>query len=133
MADAPVAARGRGAYNAGMGSKQPSEIDAWLRAGGTVIAASERGARAVTAAYHRARRAEGLTAWAAPDVRDWHSFAQQEWEKRNRDARMVLNPLQEQALWAGIVKQVSPAAAHLEAPRQRLAAMAMEAHGLICS
>jgi ATP-dependent helicase/nuclease subunit B len=133
MADAPVAARGRGAYNAGMGSKQPSEIDAWLRAGGTVIAASERGARAVTAAYHRARRAEGLTAWAAPDVRDWHSFAQQEWEKRNRDARMVLNPLQEQALWAGIVKQVSPAAAHLEAPRQRLAAMAMEAHRLICS
>jgi probable DNA repair protein len=116
-----------------MGSKQPSEIDAWLREGGTVVTASERAARDVTDAYHRARQAEGLTAWAAPDVRDWHGFAQQEWEKRNRDARMVLNPLQEQALWAGIVKQVSPVAAQLEAPRQRLAAMAMEAHGLICS
>ncbi len=106
-------------------------MDAWLRNGGTVVTASERGARAVAAAYHRARQAEGLTAWPAPNVRDWQSVALEEWEKRNRDARMVLNPLQEQALWAGIVKK-RHGEADLEVPRQRLAAMAMDAHRLIC-
>jgi probable DNA repair protein len=116
-----------------MGTRHSRETDAWLRSGGIVVAASERGARAVTAAYHRARRAEGLTAWAAPDVRDWHGFAQREWEKRSRDSRMVLNSLQEQVLWAGIVKEANGVAAGLEAPRQRLAAMAMEAHRLISS
>ena len=116
-----------------MGTRQSREIDARLREGGTVVAASERGARAVLAAYHRARRAEGLKAWAAPDVRDWHSFALREWERRNGDARMVLNPMQEQALWAEIVKEMGGAAAELEAPRQRLAAMAMDAHRLLCS
>jgi len=120
------------AYNAEMGTRSEADIDAWLRAGRTVVTASERGARAVSAAYHRARRAEGMTAWPAPDVRDWQGFVQQEWGKRNRDARMVLNSLQEQALWAGIVREESGTAAQLEAPRQRLAAMAMDAHRLIC-
>jgi ATP-dependent helicase/nuclease subunit B len=98
-----------------------------------VVAASERGARAVALAYHRARQTEGLTAWPAPDVRDWQSFAVEEWEKRNADARMVLNPLQEQALWAGVVKERHGEAASFPGPLHRLAAMAMEAHRLICS
>ena len=50
-------------------------IDAWLRGGGLVIAASERAARALAAAFHRARRAEGLIAWPAPEIRDWTSFS----------------------------------------------------------
>jgi probable DNA repair protein len=98
-----------------------------------VVAASERGARAVALAYHRARQAEGLTAWPVPDVRDWQSFAVEEWEKRNADTRMVLNPLQEQALWAGIVKERHGEAASFPGTLHRLAAMAMEAHRLMCS
>ncbi len=108
-------------------------IDAWLRSGGTVVSASERGARAIANAYHRARQAEGLTAWPAPDVWDWQSFALVEWEKRNHDARMMLNPLQEQALWAGIVKERYGEADSFPGTLHRLAAMAMEAHRLICS
>jgi ATP-dependent helicase/nuclease subunit B len=108
-------------------------IDAWLKSGGTVVTASERGARAIALAYHRARQAEGLTAWPAPDVRDWQSFALDEWEKRNHDSRMVLNPLQEQATWAGIVKERHGEAGSFPATLQRLATMAMEAHRLICS
>ena len=108
-------------------------MDAWLRSGGTVVAASERGARAVAAAYHRARQADGITAWLAPDVRDWQSFALSEWQKRNRDARMVLNPLQEQALWAEIVKERHGEAASFPGTLHRLALMAMDAHRLICS
>jgi probable DNA repair protein len=106
-------------------------MDAWLRGGGTVVTASERSARAIVAAYHRARRGEGLAAWPAPNVKDWQSFALEEWEKRNGKACMVLNPLQEQGLWAGIVKERHDAV-DLEGPRQRLAAMAMDAHRLIC-
>ena len=45
---------------------------------------------------------------------------------------MVMNPLQEQALWAGIVKERQGEAASFPGPLHRLAAMAMEAHRLIC-
>ncbi|MGB6727282.1 MAG: PD-(D/E)XK nuclease family protein [Terracidiphilus sp.] len=114
-----------------MGTRSEAEMDAWLRKGGTVVTASERGARAIAADYHRARQAEGLTAWPAPDVKDWQSFALEQWEKRIGDERMVLNPLQEQSLWAGIVKE-RHGETDLESPRQRLALMAMEAHRLIC-
>jgi len=41
-------------------------MDAWLRDGGLVITASDRAARAIAAVFHRARQAEGLTAWPAP-------------------------------------------------------------------
>ncbi len=116
-----------------MEKKERAGIDGWLRDGGSVVTASERGARAVAAAYHRARLAEGLTAWPAPDVKDWQSFAREEWEKRNRDARIVLNSTQEQAMWAEIIREKTGVAADLEGPRQRLAAMAMEAYRLICS
>jgi len=35
---------------------------------------SDRAARALTEAFHRARQSEGLTAWAAPNIFDWKSF-----------------------------------------------------------
>lgn len=97
-----------------------------------MVAASERSARAIAAAYHRARQAEGLVAWPAPDVRDWQSFAVGQWRKQSHDARMVMNSLQEQALWAGIVKDRHGEAASFPGTLHRLAAMAMEAHRLIC-
>lgn len=110
-----------------------AEIDAWLQSGRTVVTASERGVRAIARAYHRLRQADGLTAWPAPDVRDWQSFAVAEWEMRNADARMVLNPLQEQSLWAEIVRERHGEAGSFPGTLHRLAAMAMEAHRLICS
>jgi probable DNA repair protein len=108
------------------------EIDAWLREGGLVVTASERATRAVAAAFHRARRAEGLSAWPAPNVLDWMSFARGEWERRSGDGRMALNPAQERKLWVEIAGQDSFLAAILEGPRHRLAALAMEAHELLC-
>src|ERR1017187_5096340 len=68
------------AYNAGMGARKETgpeseaEITAWLRAGGWVVTASERAARAIAASFHRARRAEGLAAWPAPAILDWQTF-----------------------------------------------------------
>jgi ATP-dependent helicase/nuclease subunit B len=109
------------------------EVDAWLRAGGVVVAASDRAGRAVRAAYHRARRAEGLNAWAAPEVLDWNAFARKEWEARVMDGRLILNATQEQSLWSRIVAESEHTAGWLEGPRRRLADLAAGAQDLLCA
>ena len=116
-----------------MGALAADEINAWLREGGLVVTASDRAARALAAGFHHARRAEGLTAWPAPNILDWKSFARDTWEQRTADARLVLNPAQEQALWVEIAGADRSLATLLEGPRHRLAALAMEAHELLCS
>lgn len=123
----------RRAYNAEMGSISAGQVDAHLCAGGTVVAASARAARALVSAFHRARRAEGREAWLAPQVMDWQSFSRRAWEERATDLRLPLNPLQEQSLWEQVIRESGHAAAILEGPRRNLAAMAMQAHGLLCS
>ena len=114
-----------------MTSELPS-IDTWLRDGGIVVTASERAARSLAQAFHRARRAEGLTAWPTPYIQDWQSFARTAWNERAIDGRVVLSPLQEQSLWARIVAQAAPEAVQLSGAGDRLAALAMDAHHLLC-
>ena len=109
------------------------EIDAWLRDGRLAVTASERAARSLAAAYHRARRAEGLTAWPTPNIQDWHSFIQDAWNQRVLDGRFVLNPRQEQLLWAQILASGGENLGLLEGPRYRLADLAAQAHQLLCS
>jgi probable DNA repair protein len=116
-----------------MGALATVEIDAWLREGGLVVTASDRAARALAAGFHRDRLSEGLTAWPAPNILDWKNFVRTAWEKRSTDARLMLNPAQEEALWVEIVGQDRSMATLLEGPRHRLAALAMEAHELLCS
>jgi len=119
-----------------MGSLQagaaPHEIDAWIRDGGIVVTASERAARSLLEDYHRSRRAEGLTAWPAPNILSWSNFVRSEWESRNRAGRLALNLPQEQSLWAEIIARRERSAGLLDGPRHRLAARAIEAHQLIC-
>src|ERR1035437_1335395 len=95
---------GPAAYNAEMGVLA-AEIDAWLREGGQVVTASDRAARALADAFHRARLNEGLSAWPAPNILDWKSFARAAWQQRTADARLLLNPAQEEALWVEIAGQ----------------------------
>jgi probable DNA repair protein len=122
-----------------MGPLAAIQIDAWLREGGLVVTASDRAARALMAAFHRDRQTEGLTAWPAPDILDWRSFARTAWLQRTtREAsaggvRLLLSPAQEQALWVDIAGADHSLATLLEGPRFRLAALAMEAHELLCS
>ncbi len=103
-----------------------------MRGGGLVVTASERAARFLLAAYHRARRAEGLKAWATPNVQDWRSFVHSEWARRNLDARLLLNSLQEQSIWAAILAKSRLSAGLLEGPRYRIADLAIQAHQLLC-
>ncbi len=121
------------AYNAGMGTISASELDAWLSAGGLVVTASERAARAMLRAYHRARQSEGRTAWIAPSITHWQAFVRDAWEKSARDGRLVLSPQQELLLWRRIVAASQLPAAMLDGPRRKLAALAMEAHARICA
>jgi probable DNA repair protein len=116
-----------------MGDLAPDEIDSWLRKGGTVVTASERAARTLATRFHHTRRREGLTAWPAPQIHDWKSFIRKSCAELLLDGRLVLNPLQEQSIWADILQQNGLQAGLLEAPRYRLAAMAMSAHELLCS
>ena len=111
------------------------EIDGWLQAGGLVVAASERAARALAARFHRARRAECLGAWPAPAIFDWQSFVLDVWEKQTKasDGRLVLNSQQEHSIWVQIAGSSQHMATLLEGPRHRMANLAMEAHKLLCS
>ena len=121
---------------AAQAAKRGEEIDRWLLGGGRVVTASERAARALVSAFHRARQAEGLTAWPVPNVQDWKSFARSAWEVRaaqQGDGRLLLNPAQEEALWVEIAARDRSLATLLEGPRHRLASLAMEAHQLLCS
>jgi probable DNA repair protein len=115
-----------------MGPEAGAEIDHWLQAGGLVLAASERAARALQSAFHQRRRVEGLTAWPAPAIHTWAGFVRTQWEARG-DSRMLLNPAQERALWSGILEGEPHLATLLAGPRHRLAALAMRAHALLCS
>lgn len=108
-------------------------IDAWLRDGGIVVTASDRAARALAAGYHRRRQLGGLKAWTAPRIQDWRSFALGAWAARTVDARLVLAPQQELALWMRIVSRDKLPATALEGPRRRVAALAMEAHELLAT
>jgi probable DNA repair protein len=110
-----------------------AEIDAWLRQGGLVVTASERAARSMASAFHRARQAEGLSAWNAPNIQDWSSFVRSAWSARTLDGRLLLNSTQEQVIWAGIAAADGRLATLLEGPRYRLADLAMEANELLCS
>lgn len=115
-----------------MGETPAVEIDAWLRGGGIVVTASERSARSLALAYHRARRAEGLTAWLTPNIQDWKTFARAAWDEHIGDGRVVLSALQEQSLWARIVAHAAPEAVQLAGAGDRLATLAMSAHHLLC-
>ncbi len=115
-----------------MGETSAVEIDAWLCDGGIVVTASERAARSLALAFSRGRRAEGLTAWSTPKIQDWHSFARAAWDERDLDGRVVLSPIQEQSLWVRIVAHAAPEAVQLAGAGDRLAALAMNAHHLLC-
>ncbi len=127
-----MALQPRSRYNPEMGNRAGEEIDGWLTRGGLVVTSSDRATRALQGAHHRLRRAEGLSAWPAPNIVDWRAFTRSAWEDRSIDGRLVMNSAQELALWADIIRDEQQFQTALDASVQRLAALAMEAHELLC-
>lgn len=115
------------------GPQSGADLDAWLREGGLVVASSDRAARALQMAFHRRRRAEGLTAWPSPAITDWNVFVTNAWQQLAPDSRLLLSPAQEQQVWIEIIPSDQHLPTTLPASVRRLAAIAMEAHELLCS
>jgi ATP-dependent helicase/nuclease subunit B len=116
-----------------MGTSTGLQVDAWLRDGGMVVAASDRAARALRSAFHRARKAEKLEAWREPGIQDWNSFVREQWLGCSQDDRLPMSAAQEQLLWSDIVVHGQHPATTLDGPRHRIAALAREAHDLLAS
>jgi probable DNA repair protein len=115
-----------------MGSRSAADIDAHLCAGGIVVSASERAARALVSAFHRARHAEQREAWSSPRIYSWHTFVRLAWDNRVADPRLILNATQELSLWKQLIGANRHEAALLEGPRRNLASLAMRGHALLC-
>ena len=100
-----------------------------------MVAASERAARALQNQFHRSRRAQGLSAWPAPAIVHWKTFLRTAWQDYAlpTESRLVLDPLQEQSLWASLIGSAETVATVLEGPRNRMASLAISAHNLLCS
>jgi ATP-dependent helicase/nuclease subunit B len=117
-----------------MGNPQPgAAIDACLHQGGWVVTASDRAARALQLAFHQRRRDEGLQAWPTPAILDWSGFIRHLWRERIADDRLLLNPVQETALWTDILTHEQHILTLLVPSRVRLARLASQAHDLLCS
>jgi ATP-dependent helicase/nuclease subunit B len=107
-----------------------NRVDAWLAEGGLVLTATERAARSVAAAFHEARRNEGHSAWVTPAVKAWDGWIREQWLERDRSGLVLLNPLQEQALWVSVIRN-SVAGRGLLHP-DRLASAAQRGYRLLC-
>lgn len=118
-------------YKAGV-TKRREEIELWLAEGGRVVAVSERAARALRQEYAQRQIAAGRKGWEEPAIGSWAGLVDEGWQ-READGRLLLNATQERALWAEIVGRERGLAARLEPARQRIAALAMEAHGRLCA
>jgi RecB family exonuclease len=105
------------------------QIESCLTAGGTVLAASERAARAILAEYHTAQRDSGQTAWKTPAILSWETWLRDQWQPRNTAGAMLLNPLQEQSLWLRIIERSRRDLLHAA----KLAEAAMRAYRLLAA
>jgi ATP-dependent helicase/nuclease subunit B len=106
-------------------------VDAWLAQGGLVLASTERVARSVTAALNARQRAGGRLAWPTPEVHAWDAWVRERWRERNSAGLMLLNRLQEQSLWARVIRQRPATEGILNT--DKLAASAMQAYRLLWS
>ena len=74
------------------------QIDDWIRAGGIIVASSERAARSIRSAFNRRRLADGFTAWPTPRIFEWKTFIRQQWDLLPSNGNMVMSILQEEWL-----------------------------------
>jgi ATP-dependent helicase/nuclease subunit B len=88
-----------------------------LANGATVITASRRLARVLAREFHGVQTDRGHRVWNRPDILPFEAFLERSWRQwlwrgANGDAPLLLNALQEQALWERIIRE-SPAGASL--------------------
>ena len=112
-------------------TERTRRVEAWLASGGVVLTANDRASRSIAAAFHSARRTDGLSAWPTPAVTNLDIWVRDRWLERNAAGMVLLNPLQERSLWSRVVR-TSRAGETLLHP-DRLAAAAQRAYRLMCN
>jgi len=97
------------------------EISRALENGATVITASRRLARVLTREFHGIETARGHRVWNRPDILPFEAFLDRAWREwlwrgANGDAPVLLNALQEEALWQRIIRESPVGASLLQIP-----------------
>ena len=103
------------------------EVFRVLEQGAAVITAGRRLARVLTREFHTAQTARGHRTWKRPDIlpfeafldRAWHDWL---WQSAQGDAPLLLNAVQEQALWERIIRDSPDGASLLRVPETARAA-----------
>ena len=80
------------------------DIIAALKAGATLVTASQRLARHLAAAYGATQQAQGAPVWEAPDILPWHQWLERFWQESfgllDADTpQLLLSDFQELTLW----------------------------------
>jgi ATP-dependent helicase/nuclease subunit B len=85
----------------------PPVVAAAIQAGDTVIASTARAARALRRLHGEAQRHQDISAWKSADILDWDGWLHRGWQKLLRsgsETRVALTALQENQVWAGLIK-----------------------------
>jgi probable DNA repair protein len=121
-------------YTEGMralrGFALPTAMHELLDRGGIILTSNARAARALHHRYARNRQAEGALAWPTPQILDLHSWLAEQWKElllTGTEDRLLLNELQELALWQRIMKPALSSRSLIEP-----AHMAKLAHDTYC-
>ena len=103
-----------------------------LDRGGLILTANARAARALHLRYAEAKQAERASAWPTPRILDLHSWLAEQWHSlllTGTEGRVLLNELQEHALWERLIEPVLIGFSLIEPAR--MAALAQQAYALL--
>ncbi len=84
----------------------PETLQQALAHGATILAATERAARDLSARFDQAQVALGRAAWQPAHVYSWNTWLQSQWSAlitAGVEHRLLLNPAQEHTLWREIL------------------------------
>ncbi len=116
------------------GTGLPVAMRELLDRGGVILTANARAARALHLRYAEHKQAEHAIAWPTPQILDLYSWLTEQWQSlllTGTEDRLLLNDLQERALWERLI---TPAVVKLSLIEPaRLAALAQDAYSLLAA
>ena len=116
------------------GTGLPVAMRELLDRGGAILTANARAARALHLRYAEDKQAEHTTAWPTPQILDLHSWLTEQWNAlllTGTEDRLLLNHVQEHALWQRILKPEIENLSLIEPAR--MATLAQQAYDLLAA
>ena len=112
----------------------PAAMGELLNRGGVILTSNARAARALHLCYAANKQTEGAAAWPTPRILDLHSWLTEKWQElllTGTEDRLLLNELQELALWQRIMKPTLATRSLIEP--EHMARLAYEAYSLLAA